>query len=96
MSPNSLRPAAVYSLNFRLQAEGFLTRSEYRVYAALLLDEEPSKGWKTNRLHPSIRASLNRLKTGLRTNEKPLAIASDSPSTLQLFNPSTAVFRLKG
>jgi hypothetical protein len=42
---------------------------------------------KINPLHPSGRASPNRLKTGLQTNEQTLAAASDSPSTLQLFNP---------
>jgi hypothetical protein len=35
--------------------------------------------------HASRNASLNRLKTGLQTNEKTLAAASYSPSTLPLF-----------
>jgi len=42
-----------------------------------------------NRLRASRHASLNRLKTGLQTNEKTVAAASISPSTLQLLNPST-------
>ena len=67
---------------------------EYRVYAALLLYAGAIERLEINRLHASIHASPNRLKTGLQTNEKTLAAASDSPSTLQLFNPSTAGSRL--
>ena len=35
----------------------------------------------------------NRLKTGLQTNEANFDSAAHSPSTLQLFNPSTAASR---
>jgi hypothetical protein len=58
---------------------------EYRVYAALLLDAGANERLEINPLHPSMRASQNRLKTVLQTNEKTPAEASDSPSTLQLF-----------
>jgi len=44
-----------------------------------------------SRLPPSRPASPNRLKMGLQTNEGTLAVASDSSSTLQLFNPSTSI-----
>ena len=43
---------------------------------------------KINPLNPSRRASLNRLKTGLQTNEETLAAVSESPSTLQPRNGS--------
>jgi hypothetical protein len=62
---------------------------EYRVYAALLFDGESGPGLNLPRAnHP--RASPNRLKTGLQTNEKTLAVASDSPSTLQHFRLATS------
>ncbi len=54
---------------------------EYPVYAALLLDAGDNEPLEINPLHPSRRASPNRLKTGLQTNEITLATASDSPST---------------
>ena len=73
----------------RIQAAEFLTGLEYRVYAALLLDVGVIERLKINRLHDSGHASPNRLKTGLQTNEETHAAASDSPSTLQLFNRST-------
>ena len=72
---------------FRLKT-AVLTRSESRVYAALLLDDELKEGGTRPALDFT-RAYLNRLKTGLQTNEKTVAVASFSPSTLQLSNPST-------
>ena len=36
----------------RIFAAGFLTSSEYRVYAALVLDAGPSKGWKSTGCMP--------------------------------------------
>ncbi len=40
-------PAVVFSRSCRILAAEFLARLEYRVYAALLLDEGPSNGWKS-------------------------------------------------
>jgi hypothetical protein len=45
-SPRPL-PRSCFLSQRRIQATAFLTRVEYRVYAALLLGAGPSNGWKS-------------------------------------------------